>query len=240
MTNDYQELFQNLSKDPYMASFELLTQIDAKVLGSRPSENEYSAACRILEAFYEANNFKIPKAIAVSWSFGVKEETADNAIQRTREGWRLQYEAFRQQILANHRHAVKQAAKNSIAAVSAEAFGYATLNDEEKTSIHKHIEKIRKIIEQSNLDDRKKNSLFNRLSSLSSDVDRNGTRTDRFFAFASEISFCVGDFAENAKPMFDEVKEVLRIVCRARSRNEGSLLPPGDSVLSLPEPSAKS
>ena len=110
------------------------------------------------------------------------------------------------------------------------------LEAEEKKEIHNHIANIRSIIESSSLHDRKKNSLFQRLSELVIEVDRNGTRTDRFFAFAAEVAFCAGDFATKAKPMFDEVKEILKIVTRSRARHDDIKLPTSEEVLSLPEP----
>ncbi|MGH6673644.1 MAG: hypothetical protein ACRECV_16965 [Xanthobacteraceae bacterium] len=111
-------------------------------------------------------------------------------------------------------------------------FGIARLNEEEKTKILDHLEKARHIIEGSKLSDRKKNALFERLAALIVEVNTFGTRTDRFFALAGDFVF--GDMAEKAKPLLDEIKEILRIVARSRARQEGVSLPPGDEVLRLP------
>jgi hypothetical protein len=43
--------------------------------------------------------------------------------------------------------------------------------------------------------------------------------------------------AEKAKPLFKEVKEMMRILARSRARQEGVSLPPGDDVILLPKPS---
>jgi hypothetical protein len=66
--------------------------------------------------------------------------------------------------------------------------------------------------------------------------NRNGTRTDRFFAFASELGFSIGQFTKDAKPAIDELKDMLKIVSKARARHEGLKLPAGDEILLLPEP----
>jgi len=116
------------------------------------------------------------------------------------------------------------------------SFGFAKFNDEEKVKLHAHIFNIRKIIDESKLPDRKKNALYERLSDLSREADMRGTRTDRFFAFAGDVGFVLGDMATKAKPMFSEVKDLLRIVSRARARQEGVSLPSGDEVLSLTGP----
>lgn len=112
--------------------------------------------------------------------------------------------------------------------------GLAHLNATEKRAIHEHIARIREIIEASNLSDRKKNALFGRLNALSKEVDQRGTRTDRFFAFMGDIAFVVGEMAKEAKPLSDEVKEMVKIVSRSRARREGISLRPGDEALKLP------
>jgi hypothetical protein len=117
-----------------------------------------------------------------------------------------------------------------------ETFGLARLNEDEKRKILQLIEKIRSTIETSTLSERKKNALLERLTELIREVNTHGTRTDRFFAFAGDVAFVVGDMTKKAKPLLDEVKEVLRIIGRARARQEGISLPPGDEVLRLPSP----
>jgi hypothetical protein len=117
-----------------------------------------------------------------------------------------------------------------------DTFGLARLNDEEKKKILHGLEKIRQIIEVSDLSDRKKNALFERLTDLIREVNTHGTRTDRFFAFAGDVGFVLGDMTKRAKPLVDEVKEVLRVLSRSRARQEGISLPPGDEVLRIAPP----
>jgi hypothetical protein len=226
------ELFQGLSTDPHLASYELLQRLNRKILPVSPREADYSHACGVLEAFYAANGWKSPDAVKIS-SYSSK---IDEAVEYARNQWRLQFEGYQKQIMANYKLVVKQAAVGAISAATAKTFGYAVPDANEKAAILKHIEKIRSLIEQSQLEDRKKNSLFEYLSALTLEVNRNGTRTDRFFAFASEVGFCLGQFVQETKPVFDEVKDVLRIITRARARQDGVKLPPGEEVLSLPQP----
>jgi len=119
---------------------------------------------------------------------------------------------------------------------SKESFGRAELTSEEKSDLHEHLGRLRKLIESSDLAPRKKNGLLGRINELAAEIDRFGTRTDRFFAFASDLGFYMGDFAKKTEPVWTEIKEVLRIVTKARSREEGVALPPGDEVLHLPKP----
>lgn len=231
---DYEKFFVGLSDDPFMASFELLQKIDGAILKRSPDEKDYSTACGLLAAFYEANDFTIPDRVRVS-NIGSLEVGLDGTIERLRSGWRLQYEAYRNEIMANRQYAIKSNAKIAINSLQTGQFGYAILTDAEKEAIHTHLEKIRGIIESSELDDRKKNSLFTALSVLTAEVNRNGTKTDRFFAFASDLGFCLAEFAEKSRPILHEIKDVLRIITKARARNENVRLPPGEEVLSLPD-----
>jgi hypothetical protein len=117
-----------------------------------------------------------------------------------------------------------------------ESFGLARLNEEERAKIHIQIKHIREIMASSVLSDRKKNALYERLNRLASEVDAHGTRTERFFSFMGDVAFVMGDMAEKAKPLFNEVKEMMRILARSRARQEGVSLPPGDDVIFLPKP----
>lgn len=119
---------------------------------------------------------------------------------------------------------------------SSESFGVARLNAEEKKSIHQHIQRIRTIIQQSSLPDRKKNALYERLTLLTKEVDQHGTVTDRFFSFVADLGFVLGDFGKNAKPLLDEARGMIKALSRARARQEGISLPPGDEPLRLPSP----
>jgi hypothetical protein len=98
---------------------------------------------------------------------------------------------------------------------------------------------MRAIIESSPLSVRKKNALYARLNNLAREVDAHGTRTDQFFAFAGDLAFVLGDMATKAKPFLEEVRETLRVVSRARARQEGVSLPAGDEPLHLPSPDSR-
>jgi hypothetical protein len=120
-----------------------------------------------------------------------------------------------------------------------ETFGLARLNTDEKKKMHEHIGAIRQLIEASDLSDRKKNALYDRLNDLAKEVDKHGTSTDRFFAFVSNLGFVLGEFGANSKPLFDEVSGMIQSVSRARARQEGISLPAGDEPLRLSPPDAE-
>jgi hypothetical protein len=228
------KIFEGLSSDPHLASYELLQRLEKTLVKGSPTASQYTEACGILEAFYDAQGWKVPSQLSPSGYQGTDPIEGTASLLRARP--RLQYEAFVGQIMQNYRHVTKTKATATLNAQLAGAPGYATLEPEEKAELHGHLERIRGIVEASSLDDRKKNSLFERINELAKEIDRNGTRTDRFFAFAGELSFYVGQFAKNAKPAIEEAKSILRIIWRARERSDGTKLPRPDDVLLLPEP----
>lgn len=229
-----ENIFEGLSSDPHSASYELLQRLEKTVIRGSPTASQYSEACGILEAFYDAQGWKMPSPLNPSGYQGSDPIEGTASLLRARP--RLQFEALVGQIMQNHRHVTKTKAAAVLNAQVAGAPGYATLEPGEKKELHEHLEKIRTIIESSSLDDRKKNSLFERINELAKEIDRNGTRTDRFFAFAGELSFYIGQFAKNAKPAIEEAKSILKIIWRARERSDGTKLPRPDDVLLLPEP----
>ncbi len=230
-------LFEGLPTSPHAGSYELFVRIEKAI--SLRSESDLSEACGVLAAYYEAVGFQVPKPLSPRGLTGVSNESVDEVIDRTRSHWLLQFEAYRMQVMVNNQHANKAATKEAIESSLQNSVGYAILTPEEKTECSRHIEKIREIIESSELDDRKKNNLFDHLSTLGREIARNGTKTDRFFAFASDAAFVMGDFAKKAEPLFSEIKDILKIVTKARARKEGNQLPPGEEVLQLPAPASE-
>lgn len=166
MAIDPDRIFKDLSDDPHLASYELLRRIEESLglKGTSSDESSYTEACGLLEAFYDAKNWKIPNPLSTG-GFGLaaglgKSETVEEVTAKSRAAAKLQYEAFVAQIMVNYRSVVKRNAAAALEGEVAKAPGYAVLEGEEKKEIHDHIEKIRSIIERSPLDDGKKNSLF--------------------------------------------------------------------------------
>src|SRR6266508_4540794 len=145
MAVDVDQLFRDLPADPLLASYELVQRINKQVLPSKPTDDDYTVACGILEAFYEANAWQIPARINPGGYTG--SDSAEDIARKTRAFQRLQYEAYLSQIMANYREVAKKKAKAALDGALAKAPGYAVLNADEKKEIHSHIETIRSIIE---------------------------------------------------------------------------------------------
>jgi hypothetical protein len=117
-------------------------------------------------------------------------------------------------------------------------FGFARLSSAERAEIHNHLQKIRDVIESSNIDHRKKNALLDRLNALSHEVDKAGTKMDGFVAVWVDLWFAFGAGAAAAKPAFDELKDVLKILYQSRAKEEQTSLPTPQDQLQLPAPGA--
>src|SRR5205807_1762201 len=105
---------------------------------------DYTMACGFLEAFYEANSWKVPARINPGGYSS--SDSVEEVAKKTRAFQRLQYEAYVNEIMANYRHVAKQRAKSALVAATAIAPGYAVLEGAEKKEIQEHIEKIRLVI----------------------------------------------------------------------------------------------
>jgi hypothetical protein len=230
-------LFKGLSEDDRQASFELLTRVEEYFLEGRPNEVAFCQACGVLEAFYDAHGWTVPDPLRTQGGVSIgSDQSFDDAVERARGLWRRQFESFRNQILGNKKAFTKAVASGEIRRNIDESAGYAVLSNEEKEAVHSHLDKIRVIISDSQLGDRKKNRLSGLVNDLAAEVDRIGTRTDAFFSLMGEVGLHLGEFGENSRPLWNEVRETMKIVLRSRARKEDISLPPGEEVLSLPIP----
>jgi hypothetical protein len=76
-----------------------------------------------------------------------------------------------------------------------------------RSAIHKLIEAIREKLNEWKLPEAKREAMFNKLNAFASEVDRNRTRTEAFFAFAI-------DAARTARGINDEIKPLQETIDR--------------------------
>lgn len=210
--------------------------------GSISDEMEYATACAILGEFYEQNSLKKPHIIEMdnaSYSgFGsiIHQTRPDRSIARAESKWERQYLGYKGDIQNRLVRWKAAEAADMFARKREESFGYAVLTKDEKDLIHSHLKQVREAVERSALNDRKKNKLFSRISALSSETDRNGTHTDRFFAFMGDLAFTSNEMTTEAKPALEEFKEILKIIMRSREKAERTTLPKPEDLPQLPPP----
>jgi hypothetical protein len=115
-------------------------------------------------------------------------------------------------------------------------FGFARLNADERRTIHDYLSHIREVIEKSHIDERKRNALLDRLTELSREIDKSGTKMDGFVAFWVDVGFAFGSTAKAAKPALEELKEILKILYQSRAKEEQASLPSPEEFPRLPSP----
>ncbi|WP_322884134.1 hypothetical protein U8C35_06285 [Sinorhizobium medicae] len=102
-----------------------------------------------------------------------------------------------------------------------------TLDDVTKSKIHFFIDQIRDHLNKSNLVERKKNSLFNKLNAFSADVDRARTKFDNAMLVAIDIAHVVKEYGESLKPVKELMDSVTELIGAIKSSEpEQSQLPP--------------
>ncbi len=63
--------------------------------------------------------------------------------------------------------------------------------------------------------------MLGRLEKLQNDFHRKMSNIDQFWGLLGDAGIALGAFGENAKPFFDRVREILRIVWNSQARTEG-------------------
>ena len=228
MAIDPTSLLVDLPNDKEVALCELAHRVDALHKQESLDGVEYGTLAKLLEQFATKNDLYVeinPKESHESWR--------DHFIYVMHR-----MSAFESDVKV--KHAEKEMSdliddyKNANSRTS--PFGYAFLSADEKEEIRAKLNEIRRVVDASSLNMRKKNALFTRISRLAEEVDREGTKTDSFFSFAIDLAMTAGEMAEKAKPAVDEFKEILKIILNRRAEAEGVTLPRPDDYPKLPSP----
>lgn len=80
-----------------------------------------------------------------------------------------------------------------------------------KSEIGKHLETIRRIVNQKIEAGRKKDSIFSKIASLQSEVDRDQTTVDAAFGFILDLGKTLGQAGKEMKPAVDQLERVKKL-----------------------------
>ncbi|MFY2027257.1 hypothetical protein HZS47_22900 [Achromobacter xylosoxidans] len=98
--------------------------------------------------------------------------------------------------------------------------------------VQRLIGELRKQITESKLfEDDHRRRLLLKLEKLQTEIHKKMSTLDKFWSILGDAGVVVGKFGEDAKPMFDRMNEILKIVWRTQARAEDL---PSDSVAPLP------
>lgn len=94
------------------------------------------------------------------------------------------------------------------------------LDSAAKNKIHHFIEKIRLIVEKADLEEHKKNSLYDRLNKFADEVDKSRTGWQRGMDVGVAISAAIGKGIENLKPAQEWFDKILGVMGDAKDSEE--------------------
>lgn len=92
------------------------------------------------------------------------------------------------------------------------------LTNDEKERIHSLTTKIREVVTGSDLEERKKNSLFAKLTAFESDVDRSRTRFDNAMLMSLEVIAVVDKGIKTLNPLNELLRRIEVIMSKAKDK----------------------
>jgi hypothetical protein len=98
-------------------------------------------------------------------------------------------------------------------------------NDERRHEIHNLLDKIKKVVANLTISDRKRDAIYSKIAALASEVDRSRTRIDALMAFILETSETAGEAAENLEPVIKLAERVRKLFARAQAEGQSGALP---------------
>lgn len=114
------------------------------------------------------------------------------------------------------------------------------LSGDEKERIHSLIAKIREVVTASDLDDRKRNSLFFKLGAFESDVDRIRTRFDNAMLMSLEVIAVLDKGVKTLNPLNELLRRIQEIMSKAKDQEpEVNQLPTRPEQKQLESPQKK-
>jgi hypothetical protein len=94
-----------------------------------------------------------------------------------------------------------------------------------KLKVQHHIQQLRDIFDKLEVEQVKRDTLFNKLNELQSEVDRDRTRFDAFAALAVEADGVMGESIEKSK-VLDVRNAIARVIWGTKKEQETKRLPP--------------
>lgn len=114
------------------------------------------------------------------------------------------------------------------------------LSDEEKDRIHSLVSKIREVVIRSDLEERKRNSLFAKLNAFEADVDRSRTRFDNAMLMSLEVVALVDKSIKTLNPLNEILRRIQEIMGKAKDKEpEQNQLPAPSERKKLEPPQKK-
>ena len=98
------------------------------------------------------------------------------------------------------------------------------LSDDYRGEIHDHIRVIRGVLNAIEIDESRREVLFDRLNAFAREVDRTRTRLQAFKTFFLEATRVLGEGAENFEPVVAKAERIAEIIGKAKAKEEKTRL----------------
>jgi predicted metal-dependent hydrolase len=103
-------------------------------------------------------------------------------------------------------------------------------SDEDFAKVQELVNRLREILTKSkDFEEEHRLRLLKKLETLQLELHKKMSNFDRFWGFFVDSSIAIRKFWENVEPFREDVKEIMRIVCKtqAKAENVQNFLPPG-------------
>ena len=111
-----------------------------------------------------------------------------------------------------------------------------SLSDDYRQEIHYLLNRVRKVVHTSDLEQLKKDAILQKINELNDEVDQSTTKLGRYKAVWLEVTEALGEGAKNLEPAVEILERVGRIFGKARAETDPAQLPSPEAPKQLPGP----
>ncbi|MEO0399130.1 MAG: hypothetical protein AAF224_06850 [Pseudomonadota bacterium] len=224
MSINIKGLLHDLDPNPGKAAVEICDRLQSYLEANEDKDEDAAeAAFQLIVKF--ASRARLPYSDAVS-SLAARQSTSYYQDFRTASG-----------IAKRHRNEIEMdEALSGYFDDKIYDFGYAILSSDEKKEIERLLSNISSIIQESDLNSRKKNKIFEKIADLQKEVYKDGTKTDGFVTLLHDLWFAANQMVGNRDELMGLARDIYEIVSQSRAKNENVELPPPADDPLLPKP----
>ena len=111
-----------------------------------------------------------------------------------------------------------------------------TFDEDYRKQIHRLLSNIREIVHSAELSDNKKDSVMEKITTLSEEVDKSKTRGEGLLSLYLDVTNAVSEGAKNLDPALERLDKIMRIFGRAKAEAKTAQLSPPEEQKRLPPP----
>ncbi len=209
-----EKFIKELPKDASKAIYLILNEFYEQLTrGSNVTIDYYLETLSLILVYYEELNEEVVKDLTIPEMTVNDQDTRDNI------------EEFFAQLnrVITYQRSVKYLSdqKTKYSSILGKTLTYQ-LSQNDLDIIQTSINELRGFITKSKfIDSDLKNRLLKRLEKLQSELHKNESNLDKFWGLIGDAGVVLGKFGEDAKPFFDRVNDIIRIVCKVQAKAEG-------------------